>query len=39
VLEETGLDVAATIFPLGYRYTYPLRLNGLSAGSSSTGPA
>lgn len=25
VLEETGLDVAATIFPLGYRYAYPLR--------------
>jgi 8-oxo-dGTP pyrophosphatase MutT (NUDIX family) len=23
VLEETGLDVAATIFPLGYRYAYP----------------
>jgi dATP pyrophosphohydrolase len=25
VLEETGLDVAAAIFPLGYRYAYPLR--------------
>lgn len=34
VLEETGLDVAATIFPLGYRYAYPLR-----PGSSFTGPA
>ena len=25
VREDTGLDVAATIFPLGYRYAYPLR--------------
>ena len=25
VLEETGLDVAATIFALDYRYAYPLR--------------
>ena len=25
VLEETGLDIAAAIIPLGYRYAYPLR--------------
>ena len=25
VLEETGLNVDATVFPLGYRYAYRLR--------------